>query len=104
MTIFLQVISWTYHDFPIISPSKLTAYTDAAYGNDPRKRRSTTGFAICLADGTVVYRSKIQKVTALNSTEAELFAAVSTAKVVLYLRSILTDSSIEIFNRCVVVS
>ena len=71
-------------EFPIINPSELTTYIDAAYGNDPQKRRSTTGFAGCLAGGAVVCRSKTQKVTALSSTEAEIFAAVSTAKVVLF--------------------
>lgn len=66
-----------FPSFPAYDPTELTAYTDAAYGHDPRKRRSTTGFDICLAGGTVVFRSKIQKVTTL--------AAVLTAKVVLFL-------------------
>ena len=66
-------------------------YTDAAYGNDPRKSRSTTGFTIFLAGGAVVFRSKTQKVTALSSTEPEFFAAVSTTKIVLFLWSVLTD-------------
>ena len=40
---------------PAYDPTELTAYTDAAYGNDPHKRRSMTGFAICLAGGAVVF-------------------------------------------------
>ena len=63
--------------FRIINPIELTTYTDAAYGNDPRKRQSTTGINICLAGGAVVFRSKTQKVTALGSTESEFFAACS---------------------------
>ena len=74
-----------FPSFPAYNPAKLTAYTDAAYGNNPCKRCSTTGFAICLAGGAVVFRSKTQKVTALSSIESEFFAAVSTAKVVLFL-------------------
>ena len=57
----------------------------------PRKSRSTTGFAICLAGSVVVFQSKTQKVMALSSTESEFFAAVLTAKVVLFPRSVLKD-------------
>ena len=44
-----------------------------------------------MAGGAVVYRSKTQAVTALSSTEAEFFAAVAVAKVILYLRSVLRE-------------
>ena len=44
-----------------------------------------------MAEGDVVYRSKTQAVSALSSTEAEFFAAVAVAKVILYLRSILRE-------------
>ena len=60
------------------------AFVDAAYANDQRKRRSTTGFVLTYCGGAIVYRSKTQSVTALSSTEAELFAAVSCAKIALY--------------------
>ena len=44
-----------------------------------------------MAGGSVVYRSKTQAVTALSSTEAEFFAVVAVAKVILYLRSVLRE-------------
>ena len=71
--------------------SKLVCYVDAAYANDPKKRRSTTGYAFTYSGGAIVYRSKSQSITALSSTEAELIAAVTAAKTALYLRSILKD-------------
>ena len=43
---------------------------------------------IVYCGGAIVYRSKTQSVTALSSTEAEFFAAVSCAKIALYIRSI----------------
>ena len=67
--------------------------------------RSTTGFAISLAGGAVVYRYKTQTVAVLSSTEAEFFAAPAAAAVavavaatadakhVLYIRSLLQDLS-----------
>ena len=57
--------------------NKLVGYVDAAYGNDPKKSRSTTGYAFTYSGGAIVYRSKAQSIVALNSTEAELIAAVT---------------------------
>ena len=48
-----------------------------------------------MAGGAVAYRSKTQTVTALSSTEAEFFAAVGAAKVILFLRSVLKELCIE---------
>ena len=78
--------------FPVnINPPILMAFVDAAYANDQRNRRSTTGFVLTYCGGAIVYRSKTQSVTALSSTEAEFFAAVSCAKIALYIRSILFE-------------
>ena len=73
------------------SQSKLICYVDAAYGNDYKKRRSTTGFAFTYSGGAVVYKSKAQSITALSSTEAELIAAVTAAKTARFIRSVLTE-------------
>ena len=62
-----------------------------AYANELRKRRSTTGFAFTYCGGAIVYKSKTQGVNALSSTEAEFIAAVTAAKTVLYLRSMLIE-------------
>ena len=81
-------------DFPPFlkaDPTELTCYVNAAYANNLRKRRSTTGFAITLVGGAVYYRSKTQSVTALSSTEAKFFAAIAASKVVLFLRFVLED-------------
>ena len=78
--------------FPVdINHSKLLAFVDAAYANNQRKRRSTTGFVFTYCGGAIVYRSKTQSVAAISSTEAEFLAAVSCAKIALYLRSILFE-------------
>jgi hypothetical protein len=70
---------------------KLVCFVDAAYGNDYTKRRSTTGFALTYSGGAIVYRSKAQAITALSSTEAELIAAVTAAKTVRFVRSVLKE-------------
>ena len=84
-------------DYPEdITQSKLICFVDAAYWNDPRKRRSTTGYdAFTYSGGAIVYRSKAQSIVALSSTEAELIAAVTAAKTARYLRSILRELGFE---------
>ena len=62
---------------------------DAAYANDLRKRRSTTGYAVMLAGGAIAWRSKTQSTTALSSTVVEFYAAVFAAKVCLFLCHVL---------------
>ena len=74
-----------------INQPKLTAFVNASYGNDPRKRRSTTGFVFTYCGGAIVYQSKTQSSTAISFTEAEFLAAVLCAKIALYLRSILEE-------------
>jgi len=73
-------------DFPQLpTDTTITCLVDGAYGNDLSCRKSTTGFAIMLANAAIVYKSKSQTQTALSSTEAEFYAAVSAAKIILYL-------------------
>ena len=73
-------------DFPQLpNDPTITCLVDAAYANVKPKRKSTTGYYVALAGAAVVYRSKTQTQTALSSTEAEFYAAVSTAKIVCYL-------------------
>ena len=74
--------------------AKVICFVDAAYGNNPSKRRSTTGYAMTHCGGAIVYQSKAQSITALSSTEAELIAAVTAAKNIKYIRSVLDELGI----------
>ena len=76
---------------PTISDTSFLCFVDAAHGNDPRKRRSTTGYAITYSGGAIVYKSKTQSLTASSSTEAEFIAAYDAAKAVRYLRFVLEE-------------
>ena len=44
-----------------------------------------------LAGGAIAYKSKLQTSVATSSTEAELYAAVTAAKMAMYLRSVLNE-------------
>ena len=81
-----------FPEFPVDNnQAELLCFVDAAYANDLRKRRSTTGFAFTYCGGAIVYRSKTQGANALSSTEAELIAAVTAANTACYLRSMLNE-------------
>ena len=67
------------------------AFEDASYANDPHKQRSTTEILFTYCGSETVYRSTTQSITALSCTEAEFLAAVSCAKIALYLCSILEE-------------
>jgi transposase InsO family protein len=66
-------------------------YTDADFGGDLDKRRSTSGLIACLHGGAVLWGSKLQPVVATSTAEAEYIAAAHAAKEALWLRKILSD-------------
>jgi len=47
-----------------------------------------------LAGGAIAYKSKLQTSTVTSSTEAVLYAAVSAAKIAMYLHSVLNELGI----------
>jgi hypothetical protein len=77
--------------FPEIPLDDLASFVDAAHAADPKTRRSVTGFTVMVRGAAIAFKTKLQKVVTTSSTEAELVAAVAAAKVVRYLRSVLTD-------------
>ena len=64
------------------------------WGTCKRTRRSFTGICLCLAGGTIAYKTFLQPTVALSSSEAEFMAAVDSAKTTLYIQSILYDLDI----------
>ena len=69
----------------------IRATVDSDYAGDSSHRRSVTGISIEIAGECVYYKTRYQPTISLSSTEAEFIAACDTAKVILYIRSILED-------------
>ncbi|GKE53796.1 retrovirus-related pol polyprotein from transposon TNT 1-94, partial [Tanacetum coccineum] len=76
----------------------LTAYTDADHAGCQDTRRSTSGSAQFLGDKLVSWSLKMQKCTAISSTEAEYIALSGCCAQILWMRSHLIDYGFQ-FNK-----
>ena len=64
---------------------------DSDWAGNVKTRRSVSGIVIMMAGAAVVYKTILQRVVALSSTEAEFYALSEAGKLALYVRSILND-------------
>lgn len=73
--------------------SELTVrgYVDSDFAGDLDKSKSTTGYVYTLAGGAVSWMSKLQKVVALSTTEAEYMAATQACKESIWIQRLLEE-------------
>jgi transposase InsO family protein len=67
----------------------LQGFVDADWGGDSDTRRSTTGFVFKMLGGAISWWSKLQRVIAMSSCEAELIALCAATKEALWFRKML---------------
>ena len=77
----------------------LKGYCDSDYAADRDKRRSISGVVFTLGGNTISWRSRLQKVVTLSTTEAEYLAMNDAGKETLWLKGLLMDFGYE--QRCV---
>ena len=70
---------------------ELIGFSDADWAQSQADRRSVSGYAFKLADGTVSWSSKKQPTVALSTMEAEYIALSHAAKEAIWLRRLLTE-------------
>jgi len=71
---------------------KLEVFADANYGGDETvQSRSTSGFIIYFGGGPISWGSRLQKVIAQSSAEAELISAFNASTLTVYHRSFLEE-------------
>lgn len=80
----------------------LKCYRDSDYAADKDRRRSIGGMVFTLGGNTINWRSALQKVVALSTTDAEYMSLTEAVKEALWLKGILKDfryeqKSVEIF-------
>lgn len=74
---------------------KAEAYTDADYAMDVATRRSTSGGVIFLNGGPITWSSKLQKIVAMSTAEAEIIAATDVTKEIVHLRHLLQELGVR---------
>ena len=68
----------------------LEGYFDAAYA-DNRDQKSTGGYTFMYYGSLISWASKVQRVIALSTAEAEYMAGTESAREVLWLRNLLRE-------------
>ena len=70
--------------------------SDSDFAKDTEKRRSVSGWVTFLCDAPVTAKSKMQEITALSVTEAELIAAVQCAQDMLFIMRVLESMELKV--------
>jgi hypothetical protein len=74
----------------------LEGYSDSDYAKDPVRRRSVSGFCSFLEGCPVSTKSRMQQITSLSVTEAELIAATECAQDLLYEKHVLESIGLRV--------
>lgn len=76
-------------------PTVITAFTDSDWAGCSMTSKSTSGGALCLGEHVIKTYCKQQKVIALSSAKAELYAMVAASAEALALQAYARDLSLE---------
>lgn len=69
----------------------LEGYCDSDYAADKETRRSTSGVVFTFGGNTISWKSSLQKVVALSSTEAEYMALTDAANEAVWLKGLVSE-------------
>jgi len=70
---------------------KVEGYVDADFAGEVDHRRSTTNYIFTVGTGAVSWMSRIQKIVALSTTEAEYVVVTEASKELIWLQGLLTE-------------
>ena len=79
----------------------LAGYSDSDWAGNIDNRKSTTGFCfnMCNNSGSISWASKVQNSIATSPAEAEVYACVSAAQELVYLKGILAELNPHVPSR-----
>ena len=77
------------------SDPSVVGYVDADYAGDLTDRRSTTGYVFTLVGGPICWRSMVQPIVALSTTESEYIAVAEAAKEALWLTGLVKELGVQ---------
>ncbi|KAE8707081.1 hypothetical protein F3Y22_tig00110387pilonHSYRG00804 [Hibiscus syriacus] len=84
------IVFGSQRDNPLV-----VGYVDSDYAGDLDNRRSTTGYVFTLGGGPICWKSTIQSVVALSTTEAEYMEAAEAAKEALWLTGLVKELGVQ---------
>ncbi|XP_057802913.1 secreted RxLR effector protein 161-like [Salvia miltiorrhiza] len=70
---------------------KCVGYVDSNYANDRDNRKSTTSYVFTLCDACISWKSQLQNIVALSTTESEYIAATEAVKEAIWLDGLLSE-------------
>jgi hypothetical protein len=80
---------------PIPAANKADVFIDSDYAGDKDTRRSTSGFITMFNGGPVSWQSRLQKLCAQSSAEAEIYAVVDSVKEALHIRLLCEECEVR---------
>ncbi|XP_042041299.1 secreted RxLR effector protein 161-like [Salvia splendens] len=72
---------------------KLVGYVDSNYVNDMDKRKSTTSYVFTVCRSCISWKSQLQHIVALSTTESEYIAITEAMKEAVWLKGVLSELS-----------
>ncbi|XP_059277866.1 secreted RxLR effector protein 161-like [Lycium ferocissimum] len=72
----------------------ILGYVDYDYAGDLDRRRSTTGYIFALVGSVVSWKSTLQSIIALSTTEAEYMVATKVVKEAIWLKGLVVELSL----------
>ncbi|GAB2294239.1 hypothetical protein Dimus_038287 [Dionaea muscipula] len=72
----------------------LAAFVDSDYAGDRDSRKSTTSYVVTLAGNCISWKSQLQPLVALSSTEAEYIAITDCFKEAIWIQGLLKEISV----------
>ncbi len=72
-------------------PLRIETYVDSSYATDPVRRRSITGYAICLGGGPVAWRSHLQPTVADSPNAAEYIGVYKAVVATMGIQNLLVE-------------
>lgn len=72
--------------------SKIIGYSDADFAGDSNTSKSTTGTIVLYAGSSILWRSQLQRIVTLSSTEAELVSLCTLTQDIAWLRKLAVET------------
>jgi hypothetical protein len=80
---------------PVETLNGTDMYCDADYAGDKNTRRSTSGMIIMMNGGPISWSSKLQKLCALSTPEAEIYAVTESVKEAIHIKLLCEECEIR---------